>query len=507
MHSRSTTVASRTETDHGQGFLFIPATHLYPPQHLTELGTKTILMVEDLTILSRRPYHQQKLALLLAAMRNYRKEISQLGLHVNYHELDENHTIRSGILSCAASLGVDRFSTFAVTDHALRASLEQIAKDGNLTWLEFSDPGFIDPIETFKPDLQGRALRMDSYYKQKRKRLNIMVDSGGKPDGGRWSFDADNRKKINRKQSIPLAPKAAHDQQTLQTIIQIQERFPENPGCASDLWLPTDRAGAQQWLETFVNERLRGFGTYEDAISQRGWLLFHSGLSPLMNIGLVTPVQVLDAVMQESDVAINDQEGFVRQVLGWREFVRGVYMTKSGRGALQNKRVHTRSLTQHWYNGTTGLPPLDDAIKTMLHRGWNHHIERLMVFANIMNLCEINPQEVYDYFMTHHIDAYAWVMRPNVEDMGLSSSTDTFATKPYICGSNYLLKMSDYTKGPWCDVIDGLYWRFVSRNKAELASNVRTVMATKTLDRMNAERKLKIGAAADAFLERCTIPN
>ena len=210
-------------------------------------------------------------------------------------------------------------------------------------------------------------------------------------------------------------------------------------------------------------------------------------------------------MLGRSDAPINDREGFVRQLLGWREFVRGVYLSKPPHKTLQNKRNHTRQMTHHWFDATTGIPPLDAAIRTMQSKGWNHHIERLMVFANLMNLCEIHPQSVYEYFMTHHIDAYDWVMQPNVEDMGLSSCEDSFATKPYICGSNYLLKMSDYAKGPWCDAIDGLYWRFVERNREELESNARTVLAVKAMDRVSAQRRQLINVAADQFLERCTI--
>ena len=346
---------------------------------------------------------------------------------------------------------------------------------------------------------------MADFYRGQRRRLGLLVDTAGRPAGGRWSLDAENRKKLPKGQVPPVPPAVKHDSETEAAMAEIARRFPDHPGCAMDLWLPTDRAGALRWLDRFIAERLIGFGTYEDAISQRGDLLFHSGLSPLMNLGLVTPKEVIERVVARVDeVPLNDLEGFVRQIIGWREFIRGVYQTHGEAMRSNNARNQRRRLTHHWHDGTTGLPPLDDAIDHQLRLGWTHHINRLMVIANLMNLCEIDPSEVYDYFMSYYLDAYDWVMVPNVYGMGLNSDGGVFATKPYICGSNYLLKMSDFRKGDWCNTVDGLYWRFVEKHRSELEMNPRLAVLTRGLDRMDADRRRAIFEAAETFLARFT---
>ena len=226
-----------------------------------------------------------------------------------------------------------------------------------------------------------------------------------------------------------------------------------------------------------------------------------------MNLGLLTPAEVVEAIENRAaagDVPLNDREGIIRQVIGWREFIRGVYSEFGAEMRASNQRAHTRQMTQHWHDGTTGIPPLDDAIAHQRSLGWTHHINRLMVLSNLMNLSEIHPDSAYDYFMTYYIDAYDWVMVPNVYGMGLTSDAGVFATKPYICGSNYLLKMSDFSKGDWCDVVDGLYWGFVARHREELSRNHRASFTLKQLDRIAPERAERIASAADQFLHRCT---
>ena len=268
------------------------------------------------------------------------------------------------------------------------------------------------------------------------------------------------------------------------------------------------------WFEDFLETRFSLFGDYEDALSSRGPLLFHSVLSPMLNIGLLTPDEVVDAAVryaEQHDVPINSLEGFLRQIVGWREFVRGVYRHYSEDQEKENFWGHHRAMKPCWWDGTTGLRPLDDAIRKVVRYGWCHHIERLMVLCNLMNLCEIDPPEAHDWFLSMFVDASDWVMGPNVYGMGLMSDGGLFATKPYICGSNYILKMSDYHKPKpgdpdWCVVFDGLYWRFIDRHRAFFESNPRMSMTTRTLDRMDAGRRATIYSAADAFLEEVTLP-
>ena len=208
----------------------------------------------------------------------------------------------------------------------------------------------------------------------------------------------------------------------------------------------------------------------------------------------------LQQAMRDADVPLNDLEGFIRQIIGWREFVRGVYRRYGAEMRSRNVWNAERELTSTWHDAETGIAPLDHALAGANRWAWNHHIERLMVIANLMNLCEIRPASVYDYFMTHYVDAYDWVMVPNVFGMGLTSDGGVFASKPYICGSNYLKKMSDHADGDWALIVDGLFWRFVNKHIDCLARNPRMSMLAATSRRLSAKRRRLLHDAAEDFL-------
>ena len=201
---------------------------------------------------------------------------------------------------------------------------------------------------------------------------------------------------------------------------------------------------------------------------------------------------------------MNSLEGFVRQVLGWREFIRGVYQSRGDYQVNQNYWNHAKKLNSSWYEGSTGIDPLDDSIKTALQDGYNHHIPRLMVISNLMNLCEIDPKEIYKWFMEMYIDSSEWVMVPNVFGMATYSDGGLMSTKPYSCGSNYLLKMSNYKKGDWCEIVDGLYWRFINKNRAFYESNPRLTLQVRLLDKMTSDKKERIFKKAEEFIKQNT---
>ncbi|MEQ8693079.1 MAG: cryptochrome/photolyase family protein [Pseudomonadales bacterium] len=495
---------------HGKDVVFfLPGNHLFPLDHMPDCEGVTVVMVEDATVCSRRPYHQQKLALMIAAMREHAAALREAGFSLDYSALSADQSINSAIERAVRRQRASTLVTFPVSDVALRARLNGLCHRLGIEWHELdSDPAFLTSADAFVSFAGSKKrVRMADFYIRQRKQHDVLLNSDGHPRGGKWSFDAENRKKLPQSQSIPVVAKPLTSDITAEAIAEVARRFSSHPGRADQLWLPTDRRGALDWLRAFVEQRLVGFGTYEDAITQRSATVFHSTLSPLLNLGLLTPDEVLEEVMthtQAMDVPLNDIEGFVRQLLGWREFVRGVYHQYGPSMRGSNSRGHHRRLTAHWHEARTGIPPLDDAIRHQLDYGWTHHINRLMVLANLMNLCEIEPHEVYEYFMTYYIDAYDWVMVPNVYGMGLACDDGTFATKPYVCGSNYLLKMSDFPRGDWCDVVDGLYWRFVRNNRAEYQGNHRLRLALANLDKMDQKRAEKIFAAADNFLARVT---
>lgn len=494
-------------TDAPQVF-YLPGNHLYPLEYLAEHRDAHLVMVEDLTICTRRYYHQQKLALLIAAMREHAELLQRGGFNLSYFPFSAGHTIPSALEEVTSATGAAQLCSFKVTDTRLQQRLQAWCKSHDISWSDAGDPGFMTDPQTFRSFVGEKSrLRMADFYKRQRLDLSLLLEPDGSPRGGQWSFDTENRNKLPRKQPVPDVGDVDHSATTLDTVDEISERFSEHPGQANQLWLPTTRSGALAWLERFLQERLVGFGTYEDAITKRSATVFHSALSPLINLGLLTPKEVVDAIAAfaaEHDVPLNDLEGILRQLIGWREFVRGVYDNFGESMRSSNMRGNNRSLTQHWHDGTTGIAPLDAAIQHQQTLGWNHHINRLMVLANLMNLCEIKPNEVYEYFMTYYVDAYDWVMVPNVYGMGLNCEGGVFATKPYICGSNYLLKMGDFPRGDWCDVVDGLYWRFVANNLEELKSNQRLAMFASGLNRLAEDKKQRIFSAADAFLDRCT---
>ncbi|MBT8078032.1 MAG: cryptochrome/photolyase family protein, partial [Gammaproteobacteria bacterium] len=389
---------------------------------------------------------------------------------------------------------------------ALEQRLIAFAKDSDIERKELPSPMFTCSRDRFREFAEGKSrLLMGDFYKQQRQRLNILIDADGEPVGERWSFDAENRKKLPRDVTPPGIPSAEPAEHVDDVIAVVGKAFSDHPGKADEFSWPTTRTQWHAWLDDFVENRLEQFGPYEDAMTTRSRTLFHSLLSPALNMGLLTPDEVIARVTEHADdVPLQSLEGFVRQVIGWREFVRGIYREYSEKQDASNFWSHERELTDAWYEGTTGIPPLDDAIQTAQRLGWTHHIPRLMVLGNLMTLCEIRPQSAHRWFMEMFVDSSEWVMGPNVYGMGLFSDGGIFATKPYICGSNYLRKMSDYGKGDWCDTVDGLYWRFIDRHREFFAGNPRLALMPKALDRLDGERRDRIFAAAESFLDEFT---
>ncbi len=488
--------------------LLLTGTQLFAARHLPPPSQGlTVLMSESQSLCNRLPFHQQKLGFVLSAMREHAKELRKAGYKVRYHPLEENRDFLDILRATLVDIEARRLLHFASEDATLDARIARVADDLSCPRQELPSPMFLLDEATVDDYFQRASKpRMAGFYKAQRLRLNLLVESG-KPLGGKWSFDESNRRKLPKDQAVPLPPNFKVSNTTRECLEMVAETFSSHPGRATDLWLPTDRAGALAWLDTFLEERLIGFGTFEDAISSRSPTLFHSTLSPFLNVGLITPDEVVARAMEAADaqqVPLNDLEGFIRQVVGWREFIRGAYRQHGETMRNRNVWGGTRELADSWNDAATGLPPLDAALRTNLDYGWNHHIERLMVIANLMNLAEIHPQAVYRFFMANYIDAYDWVMVPNVFGMGLTSDGGIFTSKPYICGSNYIRKMSDHKNGDWADVMDGLYWRFVSKHRQILARNPRLAMITRVLDKMDQKRLRHLAERAEAFISEHT---
>lgn len=484
---------------------------LFPPALLDGHRDAHFVMVEDDALCRYQRHHQHKLVLVLAAMRAHADALRARGFTLTYRRLGEAGN--AGLTACldelAGRLGATTLRHFEVFGRRTRTDIAACAARHGLDHAILASPMFLTGLDEFDAHLgaDGRPF-MARFYRQVRQRHRVLLDDDGGPRGGRWSFDADNRRRLPRDHTPPPWPTTTRTAAVAEVVELVGREFAEHPGDARDFDWPVTRVQALAWLDDFVERRLGEFGPWQDALTQRSGLVYHAALSPLLNLGLLTPREVFGRVLEHAahhDVPMNSLEGFVRQLLGWREFVRGVHERFGAEQGRRNFFAHQRRLGPAWWQGDTGIPPLDDAIRGARARGWNHHIERLMVIGNLMLLAEIAPREAYRWFMAMYVDAYGWVMEANVYGMALFSDGGLFATKPYACGANYLLKMSDYRRGPWCDVVDGLYWRFVARHRGFFAGHPRLGMIVGNLDRMTAARRARIGAAAEAFLERHTV--
>ncbi len=484
---------------------------LFSPARLRGWEGRPVFMAEDLGLATRTRHHKIKLAFFFSAMRAHARELSTLGWAVEYHPIDAADASRPfedklrKFMRRHAATGL---SMFEVEDKFFEARLVEFCRREGWA-LEFkASPMFLTSRQEFERHLSGRKKPfMKNFYEESRRRLGVLTTLEGEPVGGRWSFDTENREPLPRDFQAPPAPRSRPSEADAEVIELVERLFPDHPGSARDLWLPTDRAGWRRWLNEFLKQRFALFGPVEDALSPDHPILAHSVLSPALNVGLLEPQEVIDAALahaKKERIEMRSLEGFVRQVIGWREFVRGVYRAHSEHQETANAWGHHRTLAPCWRDGTTGILPIDLAIRKTLRLGWAHHIERLMVLSSAMFLCEIEPRAAHDWFMEMFVDSADWVMGPNVYGMGQNADGGLMTTKPYLCASNYLLKMGRYPKGPWCEELDGLYWRWILKNKAVLVRNPRMAQTARGSERLKPARVAVLSAAADRALARLT---
>ncbi len=456
-----------------------------------------VFLIEDTLFFGDRQYplqfHKQKLTFHRASMDAYQKLLISKGWSVERIVYDGPDSVLDSLCVNLREQGVSRVFTSELNDFALRQRVLKATSSNGLEFVESAGPGFINSVEENR---EYRASKkrwyMADFYQWQRKRLGILLDDG-KPMGGQWSFDEENRKKLPKKQlaDLPSIPQVRRTTNIESCIASVEAQFSTNPG-SLDHWLyPTSHGGARRWLERFLCERFEQFGPYEDAIVAKQNWLYHSVLTPMLNIGLLTPEQVvsdaLDAA-KSNNTPINSVEGFVRQIIGWREFMRATYGDLGVEMRTGNHWNHTRAMPESFYTANTGIDPVDDVIRRVLSTGYCHHIERLMVLGGFMFLCEIHPDAIYQWFMELFIDSYDWVMVPNVYAMSQHADGGAITTKPYFSGSNYIVKMSHYPKGEWSEIWDALFWRWIAMNQAKLKGNPRWAMMVKNVQRMDAGR-------------------
>jgi deoxyribodipyrimidine photolyase-related protein len=480
---------------------------LFPSSLLPK--SSVIFMAEDHELCTYYRFHKHKIIFFLASMREYRDELTQAGHTVSYNQLDDSKlSYEEKLTNTIKRVQPDRLVSWEIEDKFMETRIVLLAKQLGLPLFIKATPLFLTTRAEFKHYLtQIKKPFMKTFYERQRRRLEILVDADGAPIGGKFSFDEDNRKSLPK--SVLPPPLNFPTPTKHVTAIQklVEERFRDHPGSVENFWLPVTRAEAQRWLDRFFQYRFQDFGIYEDALSTEHDFIFHSVISPLLNIGLLLPERTILQTLKyadENEVPLNSTEGFIRQIIGWREFVRGIYQEFSQKQETTNFFRHERKLNQLWYSGETGLAPVDHAIKKARTWGWNHHIERLMVLSNTMLLCEIHPHDVHQWFMEMYVDSSEWVMGPNVFGMGQFSDGGIFATKPYICGSNYILKMGNYKKGPWCEEMDALYWTFIDKHRVFYSKNPRMSIMAKSVARMDPKKLAHFHTVANATRKRLT---
>jgi len=476
-------------------------------QNISE--NETVFMCEDSGLCTYEKHHKSKIALFFNAMRSFRDSLEQSNINNIYYDFNNNFE-EPYVKKLSIEIKNNNFKKikfFEIEDKPFEKEIMQMISDCGIDYEILNTPMFLDTRESFKNFVGDKKFLLQAnYYKKARKEMDILIENK-KPVGGKWSFDDENRKKLPKDYRIPDLPSIVQRDDFNEISNFINANFKDHPGVISNIF-PFTSKQALDWLNIFFKERFKDFGPYEDAIFMGEHFQLHSALSSSMNLGIITPQQVITEARNyadENDIPLNSLEGFIRQIIGWREFIRGIYQNFSENMIDTNYWNHNRKLSDAWYTGNTGIDPLDDAIKGALEFGYTHHINRLMVLASIMNMSRVHPSEIYKWFMEMFVDSSEWVMVPNVFGMGTFADGGIFATKPYISGSSYILRMSNFKKGDWCEIVDGLYWKFIEDNKDFFVKNPRLSLMIRALEKLEKDRKLRIFKAAEKFIEEKTL--
>ena len=463
----------------------------------------TFLLVEEFLFFRQYAFHKQKIAFHRATMKFYATWLKERGfdvIHLSSYEPESDVRFLADYLN---HLGVNSIAYVDPVDDWLE---KRIAHLNSFNLTKLNNPSFINTDEDnksfFKPE--KKSFFQTTFYIEQRKKWNILMEKDGKPTGDQWSFDQDNRNKYPKSSTPPPYFQPKTNAYWEEAVSYVQQYFSDNPGeISKEPIYPIDFDDSKHALQDFLGIRFYQFGHFEDAIVQEALVLHHSVLSPMLNVGLISPKTIVNSTLKfarEEGIPINSTEGFIRQIIGWREFIRGMYQCKGIPMRTKNFWGFKRKIPASFYHGTTGILPIDETIKKILKYGYCHHIERLMVLGNFMLLCEFDPDEVYRWFMELFIDAYDWVMVPNVYGMSQFADGGIFATKPYISGSNYLKKMSNYPHGAWEKIWDALFWNFIDQHADFFKKNPRLSMMYHTFQKMTPEKKEEHLMTAHRFL-------
>ncbi|MCB1186877.1 cryptochrome/photolyase family protein [bacterium] len=476
-----------------------------------------VLLCEVLEEASYVRHHRKKIAFIFSAMRHFKDELRAAGYRVDYIRLDDpdNSGSLGGELRRAIKRhGSERVELTQPGEYRVLQEMLQWQRELGLPVGILADSRFICSLDEFADWARGRKqLRMEFFYREMRRKLGILME-GGQPLGGRWNFDSENRRPPSSGLLIPQPHMVEPDAITLDVLELVARRFPDNFGDLEPFHFAVTRRDALAALGLFISERLADFGDYQDAmLSGQPWM-YHSHISMYLNCGLLDPLECALAAEQaylEGRAPLNAVEGFIRQVIGWREFVRGIYWLRMPQYRELNALNATRRLPWFYWDGNTEMNCLRQCVSETRQHAYAHHIQRLMVLGNFALLAGIHPDDVNEWFLVVYADAYEWVELPNVTGMSQFADGGYLGSKPYASSGSYIKRMSDYCRSCRYDVkqrtgedacpFNYLYWDFLERHRSLLSANPRMAMMYRTWDRMDEAERVDILALARSFLD------
>ena len=480
-------------------FIIFPI-HLF--SNIDVLKNKKIYLIEEPRFFTDFKYHKLKLAYHRATMKSYYNYLILNKLEVVYINFkDVTNKFYKDLTKKYKNINM-----YDPSDYILKNKIEKLIKNviviDTLNFL-VNKKLLNENIDKF---YNGKKYNHLNFYKWQRIRLNILIIDDDKPFGGKWSFDEENRKKLPKDINIPSVNHLIKNDNIIinEAKEYVLKYFPDNYGSLNNFIYPITHDDSKKWLINFLKIKFIDFGKYEDAESMKDPFLFHSVLTPMMNIGLLTDNEVLDVTLKyQNKVHIESFEGFIRQIIGWRNYMYSIYILDGTNLRKMNFFNHTNKLNKEkMWLGNTGLLPVDNIIKKIDNYSYSHHIERLMYLGNYMLLCMVDPNDVYEIFMEWTIDAYDWVMVPNVYSMSQYADGGLIMTKPYFSSSNYILKMSDYKKEEWCILWDALYYNFINVHQTYLSKNYGTSRQVAHWKKKSDEDKSKIIKKASEYLNK-----
>ncbi|WP_027611784.1 cryptochrome/photolyase family protein [Pseudomonas sp. URIL14HWK12:I6] len=475
----------------------------------------TVLLVEVMEEASHVPHHPQKIALIFSAMRHFAQALRDQGVRVEYVTLDDPHN--SGSVPGELRRGQQRLQVEEV--HVTECGdwrLEQSIRDCGLPLHWHADTRFLCSRAEFAAWAAGKKqLRMEFFYREMRRKSRLLLNGDGTPVGGAWNFDAENRKSLPKGVKAPYPIRFGNDAITRDVLALVRARFSQHYGALEDFNYPVTHADAQALWEYFLDYGLAGFGDYQDAMASDEPFLFHARISAALNIGLLDLRQLcsdVESAYWAGRIALNAAEGFIRQLIGWREYVRGVYWLKMPDYALGNVFGNDRPLPEFYWTGATQMNCMRQAIGQSLQHAYAHHIQRLMVTGNFALLAGIAPSQICEWYLAIYMDAFDWVELPNTLGMVMHADGGYLGSKPYCASGQYINRMSDYCRSCAYKVsentadnacpFNALYWHFLMRHGEQLRGNQRMAMMYKNLDRMPPARQEALWQRGQNLLAR-----